>query len=145
VLQGLVEDRLRRRRTGDDRRLVSLGDGGDDLGVSGPEWGEQEIDLVVGDQLFGELGGALAVRLVIVLDQLDLGLGAPDIDAAGRVDLRQPHLPDHLLFLGLVGERPRERKRRPDLHVRGLRCRRQNTAGRNACGEDECAGKSSGR
>ena len=125
IAEVLVEHGLGRCRAGDDRGLVARRDGGDDLGVPRPERGQQEIDLVVGDELFGELGGALAVRLVIVLDQLDLRLGAADIDAAGGIDLLKPHLPDQFLLLGFVRDGPGQRQRRADLDVRGLRGRRR--------------------
>jgi hypothetical protein len=145
MLRVLVEDRFGGGGARDDRCLVPLRDGGHDLGVSGSERREQEIDLVAGDELFGELAGALPIGLVVVLDQLDLQLLPADIDAAGGIDLRQPHLPGDVLLLGLVRERAGERQRRSELdHVGGVGGGRRDPDHGNARGENDCAGISSG-
>ncbi len=146
MLRVLVEDRFGGGGAGDDRCLVPFRDGGDDLGVSGSERREQEIDLVAGDELFSELAGALSVGLVVVFDQLDLQFLPADIDAAGGVDLRQPHLPGDVLLLGLVRERAGERQRRSELdHVGGVSGGSRDPDYGNAGGENDCADIPSGR
>ena len=90
-----------------------------------PERRKQYIDLVVSYELLRELGRALAVRLIVVLDQLDLHLCAADIDAAAGIDLLEPHLEDNFLLFGFVGDGAGEPERRSDFdvgrHYRGRR------------------------
>ena len=62
------------------------------------------MNLVVGDELLGELLRALAVALVVVGEQLHLHLPPADVDATGRVDAREPQVVGERLLLAFVRE-----------------------------------------
>ena len=110
--------------------------------MSGSERREQEIDFVVGDQLFGELAGTLAVGLVIVLDQLDLGLVPPTLMPPAALTFASHIFQTTSCFLASSASGPVSASGAPNLIVGGLRRRQRSGAGRNARGENECAGKS---
>ena len=112
---------FRRGGAGEQWGLIPLGNRGHNLGVPGAERREQKIHLVVGDELLGELRGALTVRLIIIFDELDFHLLAADVDSARRIDLVEPHLPDDVLLFRFVGQRTCQRQRSTDLdHVGGM-------------------------
>src|SRR3984893_17831012 len=104
MLEALVEDRFRRGGAREQWSLIPLRNRSDNLGMPGAEGRKQEIHLVVGDERLGELGGALTVRLIIILDELDFHLLAADVDSARRIDLVEPHLPDDVLLFRFVCE-----------------------------------------
>ena len=65
---------------------------------------QHQVDLVVDDQLLGDLGGAVRIGLAVLDDDLDRARGVADLEAAlGRLaELAE----DEVVGLGEGGERP---------------------------------------
>ena len=78
------------------------------LVVSGVEADQHQVDLVADDQLLGDLGGAVGVRLAVLEQHLDRARGVADLEAALH---RLAELPEHEV-VGL-----RERRQRPGLRA----------------------------
>ena len=130
VLEALVVHRLGRGDGGDHRDAIALCDAGDDLRVARAERRHDDVHLVVGDELFGDLLRALAVALVVVGHQFDLLFLAAHIDAACRVHAGEPQIVGQRLLLAFVRQSAGQRERRADLddvisRLSGARPRRE--------------------
>ena len=69
---------------GDAGHLVQFGDVGDRVAVDRPARRGDDVDLVLEDQLVGDLGRAAFVGLAVLGDDLDLVRLAADLDAGSK-------------------------------------------------------------
>ena len=98
----------RRGSVADHRKLVALEHAGNSEVMRRPPRPEQQIDLVLYDELFVDLGRLARIGLIVIGDEFDHPFGPGDVEAALGVDLVAPQL------IGILLRRRRRRENAGD-------------------------------